>query len=219
MSITSKIQKVLGISIAKTIRLNARYWGIGGLLKPRIVASKNVKIKNLKGSLLIKEGSQVWLGFGNVGFVDKRYERLILDIEGTVCFQGNAFFGQGCKIICMKPGKLEFGSEFSSNVNTKFICNKKIRFGDNCVISWECAFMDTDFHKVLDGSGQQINEDRPIIVGDSVWICSECMVLKGSDIPNNSVVAARSLIRKKLITKNAIYFNDAIIKDDITWEM
>ena len=73
------------------------------------------------------------------------------------------------------------------------------------------------FIKIFDINGKQLNLDKKITVGDNCWICSETMVLKGSTIPNNSVVSARSIVTKELTQEFSIYKNNAPIKSNIRW--
>lgn len=186
------------------------------MLKPRIIASRNCLLKQVKGEVTIDEG-RVWLGFETIGFNDPRNDRLIWDVCGRLTFKGSASFYPGVKIVCMNNGSIEFGHKFSCNTNTKIVCNSSIKFGDDCLISWECTFLDTDFHKIFVGD-KQTNVDRPIIVGDHVWICSGSQILKGAVIPSNSVIGARSLISANLPEGNAIYYNNHDMKQGISWE-
>ena len=117
----------------------------------------------------------------------------------------------------MENGHIQFGDDFSCNANTKIICKKKISFGNNVMISWDCTFLDTDFHKVI-VDGEQSNADKEIIVGNHVWIGSETLVLKGAVIPHDTVLAARSTISRRLHDSNCIYHDNECIKQNINWE-
>ena len=44
------------------------------------------------------------------------------------------------------------------------------------------------------------------------------MILKGAYIPENSVVAAGSVITKKLETSNAVYVNDDVKRERVGWQ-
>lgn len=216
MSLKAKLNKLFKISLVHTVGLNMNYFGWSGVLHPRFIVSRNVIIKS-KGKVIIDDKRHVWLGFGEIGFVDKKEEHLIWDNTGVITFKGNAYFCPGCKIVCMNSGHIVFGNEFSCNAYTKIICNNEIRFGDSCMISWDCTFLDTDFHKIIENE-KQINMDKPIVVGDHVWVCAEVMVLKGAKIPDETVIAVRSLISSELRYKNSLYCNDKQIKDHISWE-
>ena len=188
----------------------------GGVLHPKVIVSRNVVIKS-KGQVMINENCHIWLGFGDIGFIDEKNERLVWDNNGIITFQGNAYFCPGCRIVCMKSGHISFGKDFSCNSNTKIICNNDIRFGNNCMISWGCTFPDTDFHKIIIDE-KQTNMDKPIVVGNHVWVCAEVMVLKGAIIQDETVVVARSLVSSELKNQNVLYHNNEQLKSQISWE-
>lgn len=41
--------------------------------------------------------------------------------------------------------------------------------GNNSIISWDCLILDTDFHRIYK-DGNMINENKPIEIGNHVWI-------------------------------------------------
>ena len=86
------------------------------------------------------------------------------------------------------------------------------------MISWDCTFIDTDFHRVLDLNNNRMNDDEDIFVQDHVWVCSETLVLKGAEIKQDSIIAARSIVTKCLSKKNSIYVNNDIVKEGINWD-
>lgn len=99
------------------------------------------------------------------------------------------------------------------------ICKKRITIGHDCLISWNCLIMDTDWHCVIDKNNACIlNYDKECIIGNHVWIGCNCTLLKGVNIPDNSVIAAGSTISKKLTTSNAIYTGTKRIKENINWD-
>jgi acetyltransferase-like isoleucine patch superfamily enzyme len=79
--------------------------------------------------------------------------------------------------------------------------------------------MDTDFHNVKDESGNIINKPTPIIIGDKVWIGCRCLVLKGAAIPNNSIIAAASLVNRVLEKDKCLYAGSPckIVKENVIW--
>ena len=213
------LKKVFEISFIKTIWINAKYFG-GGVIHPCLIVSKNVDLKNLSGKVVVEDKTveKIWLGFGNIGFINVKYDRMIWDVAGEIKFKDTASFSPGCKIVCMKKGKIYFGSNFSCNANSRIISNEKIIFGDHCMISWDCTFMDTDFHKIFNNLNTQMNTDQQIKIGNYVWICCDCVVLKGSVIPDNVVVSARSTLHGILKESNCIYKDHKKIKSEVRWE-
>lgn len=197
------------ISIIKTLRFNLRYFGLKKTMSLPVIISRSVILRSLKGKVTIippiKPG-MIKIGFESVGIFDRRTIKSIWESnsDGRVTFYGTAYFGSGSKIsIC--GGKLTFGNNFCITANSKIVCQENICFGDNCLISWDCLFMDTDFHKVLTSDGVVTNRNRPIKVGNHVWIGCQSMILKGTNIADNSIIAAGAVVADTLSYNNAIY--------------
>jgi acetyltransferase-like isoleucine patch superfamily enzyme len=89
--------------------------------------------------------------------------------------------------------------------------------GNGCVISWDCQFLDEDFHW-LEYEGK-VERDKKIAIGDHVWIGCGVTVLKGARVPNGCVVAANSVVTKAFQEEKCILaVNPArIIKSDVAW--
>lgn len=215
-----KIRKLFQTSIINTLRINYHYFGLQGILCPYILMSKNTKINILSGNCLIKkkQAGIVQIGYGYVGVIDSKYQRSLWENTGTIIFEGKTKLGVGTRICCM-GGSIHFGNNFTINANTGIISAKKISFGDNCLISWDCLIMDTDFHHIynIDNDKQMINENKEISIGNKVWIGCKSLILKGSEISDNTVVAAGSVVTKKSKRKNIILVNNDIKKENIMW--
>lgn len=206
------------ISLINTLKLNIYYFGWRTVLCPIIIASRNLKIVKLSGKVIAndKKIGAIKIGFGNIGIVDKKYSRSMLENDGIIIFSGRANLGLGMKIVC--HGKLTIGDGCIFNANSNIICEHQITFDEGSMISWECLFMDTDFHPIYDFDGEmQINLDRPIVIGKHVWIGCRSTVLKGSQIPNNSIIAAGSLVTKTLTDENCIYASNVKLRSGIRW--
>ena len=54
--------------------------------------------------------------------------------------------------------------------------------------SYLLLVMDTDEHPIYNKEHERINPDKPILVGDHVWIGCKCALLKGAEIPNGFVL-------------------------------
>lgn len=206
------------IGIINTFRLNHHYFGWCGAIRPLIIASRNLKIKKLSGEVKVNSNKigAVKIGFGNVGIIDNKYRRTLWENNDTIIFRGKVSLCAGTKISC--SGKLSFGDRCHFNGNSDIVCFNSIEFGNECLVSWECLFMDTDFHALYDSdSNTQINMNKPIFVGNHVWIGCRTTILKGSTIPDGSVIAACSVITKKLKESNCVYASNDVLKRNISW--
>ncbi len=199
---------------------------MGGIIHPYIIVAKNVKILQAKGSVNISKNSPkglVKIGFYVVGIADKKYERGIWQNSGEIIFHGKAYFGSGVRIS--NGGVLEFGEDVTITANSAIICHKRICIGNGCLISWDNLFMDTDFHTIYHAhsddqtSNSILNEARDIIIGDRCWLCCRCMILKGTRIASDTVVAAGSTLAGKTIDTNHVIIGNQgkIIKENIVW--
>lgn len=183
------------------------------------MAARNLKISKLSGKVSIDSNTigAVRIGFGHVGIVDNKNCRALWENGGNIVFLGEAHLGPGTKIV--NTGELRFGADFCINAATEVICYKRISFGSDVLISWDCLIMDSDLHPVFTiESDRRVNADEPIEVGDHVWIGCRSIILKGSSIPKNSIVAAGSIICKKYGNENAVYSSKGKIRDSISWK-
>lgn len=206
------------ISLINTFRLNHHYFDWGGVIRPVIIASRNLKIEKLSGSVKVSTNKigAVKIGFGHVGIIDNKYRRALWENNGEINFQGKVDLCAGTKIAC--SGELSFGDGCHFNGNSDIVCFDRMEFGNDCLVSWECLFMDTDFHSLYDlDSKKRINEDKPVSIGNHVWIGCRATVLKGSKIPDDSVIAACSVVTRELKENNCVYTSNSIMKENITW--
>lgn len=151
-----------------------------------------------------------------MGIVDKKYRRSIWENCGLIEFEGRANLGLGTKIACR--GHLKIGKDVSFNANSDIICCKNVTIGDAALVAWECLIMDSDFHSVyLKGTTKKINSDRAVYIGSHVWIGCRSTILKGSYIPDNSIIAACSTVTKPMAEENVIYGSNVILKRGVEW--
>lgn len=207
----------------KTFYFNLKYLPFREAIKLPFFLSKNVYLRNVSGRIVldypVKRG-QIKIGFGDVGLFDDKVSRTIWDVSGTVVFKGKIDIGHGSKIIVGKDGCLTIGDNFRITAESSIIAYSKISIGKDCLFSWNIHVMDTDFHIIKDETGEVINAPKPIIIGDNVWICSECLILKGANIPNKCIIGANSFVNKPLDNAGSIYAGNPVkcIKTNCTWE-
>ncbi|MDY3914869.1 MAG: DapH/DapD/GlmU-related protein, partial [Phocaeicola sp.] len=107
--------------------------------------------------------------------------------------------------------------------NSEIICQKEIIFGDHCLLSWDILMMDTDFHQILDENGQIINEPKPIVIGNHVWIGCRNTILKGVSIGDNNIISANSTITRSCKENNCVIGGHGksleIIKRNVNWKV
>ena len=113
-------------------------------------------------------------------------------------------------LLADKPGALiSIGS--NCRLNGVYVHSQKaIQIGENCVIAAGVNIIDTNGHQV-NSLNRTIGRDnpQPITIGDNVWIGLNAIILKGSVIGDNCVVAAGSVVKGVFPNNTLIQGNPA----------
>lgn len=177
------------------------------------IKSMKVYYKN-DGNLLINNG-RLFFGFlsNRVGLTPNQKGVLRIYKGGTLKVNGFVRIARSAKIYV--PGELKIGAGTYINPNTIIFARTVVSIGKNCAISWNCQIIDDDFHTV---KGKETHA-KPIHIGDSVWIGTNVIILKGVQIGNNVIVAAGSVVTKDVPSNCLVAGNPAIIiKSNVNWE-
>ena len=208
-------------SIPKTLRFNLHYFPLKTALKLPVVVSHRTYLRELHGKVMLPEKvetAMIKIGFGDVGHYDRKRSRGIWQVSGTVSFGGKSSIGHGSKLSVR--GDLKLGAGFNMTAESTIVCAKEITFGDDCLLAWDVLVMDTDEHPLFDKDNERINPDRPIVVGNHVWIGCKCVLLKGAEVPNDTVLAAGTLLKSAFAGENQVIGGNppSILKRDVRWE-
>ena len=208
-------------SIPKTLRFNFHYFPFKTAVKLPVVVSHRTYLRELHGKVELPEKvetAMIKIGFGDVGHYDRKRSRSIWQVSGTVCFGGKASIGHGSKLSVR--GDLKLGAGFNMTAESTIVCAKEITFGDDCLLAWDVLVMDTDEHPLFDKDNERINPDKPIVVGNHVWIGCKCVLLKGAEVPNDTVLAAGTLLKSAFAGENQVIGGNppSILKRDVRWE-
>ena len=144
---------------------------------------------------------------------------LQLQPGSKLIFRGKAAIAKGA--VINNGGIIEFGRNFSSNFGLFISCNKRISFGDNCLLGWNNRFLDNNGHKIFDDLGNVTSVEKEISIGNNVWITSETHFLSGAVIGDGCVVGYNSFIKNDLSQSRCslIVGNPAkVIRSNIRWE-
>lgn len=123
-----------------------------------------------------------------------------------------------------KDSQLIIGEEFG--INSGYFLfhkkeNNKIEIGDDCMFSKNITIRTCDGHKIKSlETNEVINDDKDVKIGNHVWLGQDATVLKGSEIPNNTIVAYKSIITKKFTEENTILAGSPakVVKTNVNWE-
>ena len=208
-------------SLPKTLRFNLHYFPLKTALKLPVFVSRRTYLRELHGEVVLPEKvetAMVKIGFGDVGHYDRKRSRGIWQVSGTVTFGGKAGIGHGSKLSVR--GHLNFGADFNMTAESTIVCADNITFGKDCLVGWDVLVMDTDEHPLYDMAGNRLNPNRPIEVGNHVWIGCKCVLLKGAEVPDNTVVAAGTLLKSAFEGEGQVIGGNppAVLKREVCWE-
>jgi acetyltransferase-like isoleucine patch superfamily enzyme len=222
MSKLSFFYRYYRLSISRTFFVNFKYLPIRTAVLFPIWITRRVKLKKTAGTIEINgniKPGMIQVGFNDVSISDKK-ERSLWNVSGKIMFNGSAIFGAGTKIAVGDNAILQLGKGFKITAKSEIACFKRISFGDGCLLSWDVLIMDTDAHNIYNlSTGEKINPDNAIEIGNHVWIGCRTLVLKGSKIADNSVVGANSLVTAKFEEPNVIVAGvpAKVVKKSISW--
>ena len=219
---TRKVWRFLGRLNLRSIYYNFRMLPFAQAVQLPILISNHALIKSMHGHIILEGPLKPGLlkfGYGETSIFDGRRNRMICDIQGTLIIRGLTEFGPGAKLSIGEKGIVTIGADFKNSADGAIICRERIDIGREFVLSWETLIMDTDFHQIKDDGGVVINPNRPIVIGDGVWIGCRVTILKGSVIPNGCVIGAGSLVNKELPSANALFVGNPVklVKENIRW--
>lgn len=175
-----------------------------------------------KGSINIEPGI-IRAGILNIGtpILGFQHRKAIttFTIKGKMNVNGKVIIGKGSAIEVGNDGVLTIGHNTIITGNTTILCTQSITIGERCMISWDNLIMDTDWHNVVSAeTGYIYPKQKPITIGEHVWIGCRCTILKGTCIPNDSIVASNSKTTKPIEKNNILIGSNTIIKDNVTWQ-
>ena len=228
------INKAIGLlwknrfSLVKTIYINFKAFNLHDAIKLPIVVSKYVKIKNLKrGSIIIKGNLKpfmVQFGFGgseDLYYYNSTKSVLFFRNGGQIVFNGNkARFSPHFSIL-VDSSIIEFGDGFTCNNGCSFSSMHGIKFGDDCLVGGNVIVRDSDGHKVIHyGDSNFVHRDEKVNIGNHVWICNNCSILKGVTIGNDNIVSYNTLCIKSVTEEHCIIGGNlgTVFKRNISWE-
>lgn len=131
-----------------------------------------------------------------------RYSQATLSIGDNVTVNSGFFSNllglyQRTIIIARGTGKVIIGDHVGISGSTIY-ARKQITIGNNVLIGANTKIIDNDFHP-LDVYARNANdfsklENRAVEIGDNVFIGCNCIILKGTQIGNNCIIGAGSVV-------------------------
>lgn len=213
------------ISLPKIVYINMRLFPIKDAMKMPLLVSFDTKFKAVRGSVVLHATPH--FGMVKIGISEGSFNLSRKETFFEIARGGNVYLGdgvnitRGATIFCGKSGKLEVGNNFFCNSNFLCIVSSMISFGSDCILGWNCKAIDGDGHRVVDLKTKKESVNRPIRVGNHVWLAAEVSLLKGSEVLDNSVVGYGSILSGKYDGSGVVVGNERakVLKEGIDWKL
>lgn len=203
---------------------NIKFW-IFKVFYNKFKIQKNNKF-TISDSLIKKNNIEIF-GSNNKCNIDlgSKIENLYIKIKGK---NNSLFIKKNCKILSGKINIIGDDLHFLIGNNTTIrefdsvLVGKKksISIGNDCMLGSNIKIWNGELHPIYSlTSKKRLNNAKSIEIGDHVWIGSDVVILKGSNISEGSVVGVRSLVKGK-VEKNVVVAGSPAqkIRDNIKWK-
>lgn len=218
-------------SLVKSIYLNLKVLPLNKAIRLPIFVSRYTKIRgNLKkGSIRINgkiTPGMILLGFGgSKDLFDYNDRKNYFEIRdgGCLVFEGKARFSPHFSIL-ISDSVMEVGNRFTCNNSCSFSCVSGIKLGEDCLLGGNVIIRDSDGHSVFsvidNGEWNQKEQAKPVRIGNHVWICNKCDILKGVNIASNNIIAYGSLCTRSVSEENCVIAGQPakVIQRNIAWK-
>lgn len=121
----------------------------------------------------------------------------------TIVGQGPIRIGRKCfindhAILNAKTGYIEIGDQTSINHYSVVFGNGGVEIGRHCAIGLNVQIVKNHLVPPDRGDGYPHVSEQKTTIGDSVWLCSNVVVVDGVTIGSHAVVGAQSLVTKDI---------------------
>ncbi|MBR4379812.1 MAG: acyltransferase [Bacteroidaceae bacterium] len=185
-------------NIIKIVYINFHFLPFRQAIKFPIDIYGKLRIVNDSGKICINGNIRPgMIKLGSQGRDMFPLDPVILDIRGSLCFNGSFYIGCGSTIRVENGANLSIGTNSRFGAQSILFCEDSIKIGSQVGGSWRCQVMDTDRHEIRNlNTGVISPSHKPIEIGDNVWIGNNVFINKGTRIPANIIIASKSLCNK-----------------------
>ncbi len=204
------IRELKYISIFKTFYYN--------FISPHVKKTKGGIIIYKRCKLYFEKGAEIYVRNG-ILYLGRCYggsgESLIrLQENSRFIVNGKTIIEYGADVLLKPYAQFIIQGDNYFNCRLMIRCNKMIEIGENGYVASGVEIHDSDGHK-LNG----IINEKEVVIGKHVWICSNVEVLKGVTIGNGTVIGAKSLVTTDIDENSVAFGIPAIVrKRGIEWE-
>lgn len=145
--------------------------------------------------------------------------RFILEETSQIC--NGATFSLACGGTIEIEKNCEIGNySFWVVVNGDYKNKHKLHIGEGTHIAKDAIIRTSDGECLIDyETNMPISEPQDVYIGKHCWITSRCTILKGTYLPDNTIVGANSLVNKKFTKEYTLIAGTPakVIKENVKW--
>lgn len=157
--------------------------------------------------------------FGFPGTEGRSNFRSLLSIHkgGKLIVGAGVTMVRGTRVVITK-GTMSVGNNYCCNGDCYFGCTTSITIGTDNICGWNTQFNTFDGHHSYERGVLRPIEGE-IIIGNHVWIASNCIIAKNTFIADDCVVAQNSLVGKRFEQPKCLIggMPAKVIRKDFTW--
>lgn len=164
-------------------------------------------------------------GIRNIG--KKNYRNLLcIDKTTIISIDNKAKFNVGYKFRTRKNVEINVRDGANLNIGNNVFLNsgciitarEKIQIGDNTIMGPYVIIYDND-HKITNGEIEHNSYDTaPIIIGKNVWIGAGTIILRGTEIGDNCVIASGTVVKGRIDSRTVLIQKRSSLKKAIRKE-
>lgn len=134
------------------------------------------------------------------------FTEITLDKGGKLQIGEHFKMRDSAKIRVRKDAECKIGKNTSVNCQNMIACREKIIIGDNVQFSPNVQIYDHDHdYRVEGGINAGKYKTSPVIIGNNVWVGANVVILRGTKIGDNCIVAAGSTVKGEFSANSLIY--------------
>lgn len=151
-------------------------------------------------------------------FKKSRLETRLLVCKGATLEVGpGTFWGYGSDIEVLENATLKMKGHGGSNIGLTIVCGSMIEIGDSVMIGRNVTIRDNNGNHFINRQGYK--NARPVIIGDKVWLCEQCVIMNGVRIGEGAIVGAKSFVIRNVPANVMVSGHPAeVIDEDILWK-
>lgn len=182
----------------------------------RYINPESYCVIDLAKDATIEKKGILYLGWKK--FKESKLEtRLCVGPSAKLNIEGNVQIGYGSDIEVFRGAKLTLGGNFASNIGTTIICANEITIGRDVKVGRNVTIRDNNGGHYINRHGYK--DQRPVVIGDKVWLCEGCTIMPGVKIGDGAIIGAHSLVVSNVPAHTMVSGNPAqVVDEDVLWK-